>query len=86
MFQAIQEVFQADGGHASFGKYTLFSAYTTTANASMSSIAFEILFGNEDIKNWTMFWDFVAIVHPMINHPQVMIMTNQDKGSIVLVA
>jgi hypothetical protein len=48
MFQVMQEeVAETDGAHTSFVKYTLFSAYTTTANANMSSIAFGILFGNE---------------------------------------
>jgi hypothetical protein len=82
MFQLTQEVVQADGAHTSFGKYTLFLAYTTTANANMSSVAFGILFGNENTKNWTIFWDFVCQVHPTINRPQVIIMTDQDKGSI----
>jgi hypothetical protein len=85
MFQTTQEVVQADGAHTSFGKYTLFSAYTTTANGNMANIAFGILFGNEDTKNWTMFWNFVRKVHPTINRPQVMLMTDQDKGSITLV-
>ena len=86
MFQLTQEVVQADGAHTSFGKYTLFLAYTMTTNSNMSSVAFGILFGNEDTKNWTIFWDFVCRVHPTINHPQVMIMTNQDKGLIASVA
>ncbi len=55
MFELMLVVVQAVGVHTSFGKYNLFSAYTTTSNANMSSIAFEILFGNEDIKNWTVF-------------------------------
>ena len=51
MFLTTQEVVQADGAHTSFGKYTLFSAYTTMANGNMANIAFRILFGNEDTKN-----------------------------------
>ena len=86
MFHLTQEVVQADGAHTSFGKYTLFSAYTTTANANMSPVAFGLIFGNENIKNWTLFWDFVSNVHPTINRPQVTIMTDQDKGSIKAVA
>ncbi len=69
MFQTTQEVVQADGAHTLFGKYTLFSAYTTTANGNMTNVAFGILFGNEDIKNWTLFWNFVKKVHPSINRP-----------------
>jgi hypothetical protein len=86
IFDTTQEVVQADGAHTSFGKYTLFSAYSTTANANMSSVAFGILFGNEDIKNWTLFWKFVARVHPTINRPVVTLLTDQDKGSITSVA
>jgi hypothetical protein len=52
----------------------------------MSSIAFGILFGNEDIKNWTLFWKFVARIHPIINRPVVTLLTDQDKGSITSVA
>ena len=44
----LQHVVQADGAHTSFGKYTLFSAYASTANGNMSHLAFGILFGNED--------------------------------------
>ena len=86
MFPTTQEVVQADGAHTSFGKYTLFSAYSTTANANMSRVAFELIFGNENIKNWTLFWEFVREVHPLIDIPQVTIMTDQDKGSIKAVA
>ena len=86
MFQLTQKVVQADGAHTSFGKYTLFLAYTTTASSNMASVAFGILFGNEDTRNWTCFWDFVSRVHPTINQPQVTIMTDQDKGSIASVA
>ena len=58
MFQTTQEVVQADGAHTLFGKYTLFSTYMTTANGNMANVAFAILFGNKDIKNWTLFWIF----------------------------
>jgi hypothetical protein len=44
------------------GKYTLFSAYGTSANGNMSPVAFAILFGNEDTVNWTIFWEFVKKV------------------------
>jgi hypothetical protein len=36
----LQDVIQANGAHTSFGKYTLFSAYGTTANVNMSPLAF----------------------------------------------
>jgi hypothetical protein len=78
----IQEVIQADGAHTSFGKYTLFSAYPSTANGNMINLAFGILFGNEDLRNWNHFWEFVVNVHPSINQPQATILTDQDKGSI----
>jgi len=44
----VQDVIQADGAHMLFGKYTLFSAYTNSANGAMVSLGFAILFGNED--------------------------------------
>ena len=78
-------VLHADGAPTLFGKYTLLVAYSTTANANMSSIAIGILYGNEDIKNWTLFWKFVARIHPTINRSDVMLLTNQDKGSITFV-
>ncbi len=76
---------QADGAHSSFGKYTLFLAYATTANGNMSPLAFGLLFGNEDTKNWSKFWCFVKNVHPCINSPEVTILTDLDKGSIAAV-
>ncbi len=48
----------------------------------MANVAYEILFGNEDIKIWMLLCNFMAREHPTINQPQVMILTNQDKGSI----
>lgn len=63
----------------------LFSAYTTMANGDMSSVAFGILFGNKDMKNWMLFCDFMSRKHPTINHPEVTVMTDQDKGSITAV-
>ena len=82
MFPTTQEVVQADAAHTSFGKYTLFSAYTSTANGNMANVAYAILFGNEDTKNWMLFCSFMAREHPTINRPQVTILTDQDKGSI----
>ena len=82
----LQPVVQADGAHSSFGKYTLFSAYASTANGNMSPLAFGLLFGNEDTKNWSKFWDFVKRIHPSVDRPQMTILTDQDKGSIAAVA
>ena len=82
----LQHVVQADGAHTSFGKYTLFSAYASTANGNMSPLAFGLLFGNEDVKNWGTFWNFVLRVHPSLNLPEITILTDQDKGSIAAVA
>ena len=82
----LQHVVQADGAHTTFGKYTLFSAYATTANGNMSPLAFGLLFGNEDYKNWSKFWNFVKKVNPCIDSPEVTILTDQDKGSIAAVA
>ena len=52
---AKQHVVQADGAHSSFGKYTLFLAYATTANGNMSPLVLVLLFGNEDTKNRSKF-------------------------------
>ena len=68
--------------HSYFGKYTLYSAYGTNANWHMSPLAFGLLFGNEDKKNWSTFWKFVKSVHPTINVPTKTFFTDQDKGSI----
>jgi len=78
----LQDVVQADGAHLSFGKYTLFSAYSKTANANMSPLAYAILFGNEDKANWSRFWAFLKNNHPTINQVTKTILTDQDKGSI----
>jgi hypothetical protein len=82
----LQHVVQADGAHSSFGKYTLFSAYASTVNGNMSPLAFGLLFGNEDTKNWATFWNFVLRVRPSLNSPEITILTDQDKGSIAAVA
>ena len=81
----LQDVIQADGAHMSFGKYTLFTAYGTTANANMSPLAYGIFFGNEDKANWSRFWAFVKRAHPIINMEGKTIITDQDKGSIAAV-
>jgi hypothetical protein len=47
----LQEVIQADAAHMSFGKYTLFSGYTNTANSAMAPLGFGMLFGNKDKCN-----------------------------------
>ena len=78
----LEEVIQADGAHMSFGKYTLFSAYANTANGTMASLGFAILFGNEDTTNWIKFWTFIKSVHPIVNQPTKTVITDQDKGSL----
>ncbi len=77
----LQDVIQADGAHASFGKYTLFLAYETTANGNMSPLAFGLLFGNKNTENWAKFWRFLKKVHPCVDVPAKTIVTDQDKGS-----
>ena len=52
---ALQIFFQADACHMKFGKYMLYSCYGTTANGNTSSVAFGILFGNEDKEGWVQF-------------------------------
>ncbi len=76
----LQQVFQADACHMSFGKYTLYSGYGTTANCNTSPVAFGILFGNEKKEGWMDYWDFVKSVHPSINDTRVTIITDQAKG------
>ncbi len=44
----LQDVIQADGEHASHGKYMLFLAYGITANGNMPPLAFGLLFGNKN--------------------------------------
>ncbi len=51
----LQEVIQVDAAHMSFRKYTLYSAYETTANGTMLALGFAMLFGNEDKESWTQF-------------------------------
>ncbi len=75
-------MFQADGAHSNFGKYTLFSVYGTNANGHMSALAFGLLFENEDTTNWSKLWAFVKRIHPSIDALPKTILTDQDKGSI----
>jgi hypothetical protein len=51
----------------------------------MSPLAFGLLFGNEDRKNWSKFWSYVKKIHPCIDSPEVTILTDQDKGSIAAI-
>ena len=78
----LQQVFQADACHMSFGKYTLYSCYGTTANCNTSPVAFGILFGNKDKEGWNQFWKFTKKIHPSINATNVTIITDQAKGLI----
>ena len=78
----LQRVFQADACHMSFGKYTLYSCYDTTANCNTSPVAFGILFGNEDKEGWNQFWKFANKRHPSINASNVTFITDQAKGLI----
>ena len=86
MVPLIQDVIQANGVHTSFDKYSLLSAYGTTANGNMAPLAFVIVFGNEDTGNWTKFWEFVKEIHPSVNAPTIAILTDQDKGSIAAIS
>jgi hypothetical protein len=66
----------------SFGKYTLFSAYTNTANCTMAPLGFAMLFGNKDTTNWIRFWKFIKSVHPIVNQVTKTSITDHDKGSL----
>jgi hypothetical protein len=70
----------------SFGKYTLYSCYGTTANCNTSLVAFGILFGNEDKDGWIEFWNFAKSIHPSLNDTKVTIITDQAKGLTQLIA
>jgi hypothetical protein len=76
----LQQVFQADACHMSFGKYTLHSFYGTTANSNTYPVAFGILFRNEDKEGLMDFWDFAKLVHRSIDDTRVTIITDQAKG------
>jgi hypothetical protein len=78
----LQQVTQADAAHMQFGKYTLFSAYGSTADRSMFPVAFAIMFGNEKKESWGHFWCFAVKHHPSLNDPSITLITNQDKGLI----
>ncbi len=77
---SLQQVFQADACHMSFGKYTLYSCYSTTANCNTYPVAFGILFGNEDKEGWMDFWYLAKSIHPFIDDTRVTIVTDQAKG------
>jgi hypothetical protein len=76
----LQEVLQADAAHMSFGKYTLYSVYSTTANGTIMALGFAMLFGNKDKESWMHFWKFIKKTHPIVNQSNFTIITNQDKG------
>jgi hypothetical protein len=70
MVPLLEDVVQADGAHTSYGKYTLFTAYGTSANGNMVLVAGAILFGNEDKVNWFKFWTFLKTHHPSLSCPK----------------
>ncbi len=78
----LQTAYQANAAHMSFGKYTLFLCYCTTANSNTFPIALAIVFGNETKDSWVKFWLFVKGVHPCLNTPQTTIIMDQAKGSV----
>ncbi len=49
-------------------------------NTNMSPVGFAIVLGNENGTTWSRFWTFVKDIHPLINLPDVTIVTDQDKG------
>jgi hypothetical protein len=81
-FPFLQEVLQADAAHLSFGNYTLYLVYGTNANGTMSALGFALLFGNEDKKSWTQFWNFIKNTDPSINQSKYTTVTDQNKGSL----
>ena len=81
MVPALQDVIQADAMHIHFGKYTLYSAYGSTADSSMFPFAFAYFFGNEDSEGWNKFWKFAIKIHPQLNSPEKIIVTDQREIS-----
>ncbi len=76
----LQKMYMADACHLNFGKYTLFSCYSVTANSNMSPVEFAIIFRNENTINWAKFWEYVLKLHPSMNSGYITIITDQDKG------
>lgn len=81
----LQDVLQVDAVRCSFGKYTLYLCYGTTANCNMAPVAFAILFSNEDEVGWEAFWKFALKHHPRLNHYSKTYITDQAKGLVDLV-
>jgi hypothetical protein len=81
----LQEVLQAVAVHMSFGKYALYSVKGNNANGTMSALGFALLFGNEDKESWMHFWNFIKKTHPIVNHSNFTIVTNQDKGTLAAI-
>ncbi len=50
----------------------------------MSALGFALLFGNEDKQSWAQFWNFIKKTHPIVNQSNYTIITNQDKGSLLV--
>ncbi len=76
----LQKTYMADACHLNFGKYTLFSCCSVTANSNMSPVGFAIIFGNKNTSNWIKFWEYVLKLYPSMNSGYITIITNQDKG------
>jgi hypothetical protein len=81
----LQQVYQADAAHMSFGKYTLYSCYGTTANGTTSAVGFGIHFGNESKEDWEIFWNFVKHTHASLDDYKNTLITNQAKGLVELI-
>ena len=52
----------------------------------MPTVAFAIVFGNEDGTSWSSFWKYVIALHPSINAGHITIITDQDKGQMTAIA
>ncbi len=76
----LQRLIMSDACHLNFGKYTLFSCCSITANVNMFLIGFAIIFGNKNAMSWKEFWTFVVDIHPCLNQMDMTIVMDQDKG------
>jgi len=82
MVPHLQKVFQADAAHMSFGKYTLYSCYGTTANGATSAVGFSTHFANESKEVWEIFWNYVKHTRTSMDYHKNTLITNQAKGLV----
>lgn len=78
----LQNVFQADACHVSFGFYTIYTAYGISANCNTFLLGFAIIFGNETKESWELYLRFLKTTHPSLDNAMSTFITDQGKGLI----